>query len=48
VIGYLVAIGVKAPLWPFAVAIGLVAVSALAGSLIYRERPGPGEQQVGH
>lgn len=47
-IGYLVAIGIKAPLWPFAAALGLVAVSGLAGSLIYREHPGTGERQVGH
>jgi hypothetical protein len=47
-IGYLVAIAAKATLWPFGVALGLVAVSQLAGWLVYREHPGPGGQQVGH
>ena len=47
-IGYLVAVAAKATLWPFAVALGLVAVAQLAGWIIYRDHPDAGEQQVGH
>jgi hypothetical protein len=47
-IGYLVAVAVKAPLWPFAIALGLAGVSQLAGWVIYREHPDGGPQQVGH
>ncbi len=36
-IGYLVAVAVKAPLWPFAILLGLLAIAFLAGWLIYRE-----------
>jgi hypothetical protein len=47
-IAYLVAIAIRATLWPFAVAIGLVAVSQVAGWVIYRDRPDGREQQAGH
>jgi len=48
-IGYLVAIAAKATLlWPFGVALGLVAVSQLAGWVLYRNHPDAGEQPVGH
>jgi hypothetical protein len=42
------AVAAKATLWPVVILIGLIPVSLLAGWMLYRERPGPGEQQVGH
>ena len=47
-VGYLVAVGARASLWPLAVGLGLIGVTSLVGSAIYREHPGAGKQQVGH
>jgi hypothetical protein len=43
-IAYIVAISARVTLWPWAVLLGLMAISFIAGQLIYGERSaGPGE-----
>jgi L-alanine-DL-glutamate epimerase-like enolase superfamily enzyme len=48
VTAFLAAIAARATLWPFEIFITVPAVTFLAGWLIYREHPGPGEQQARH
>jgi len=43
-----VAVAVKATLWPIAVLVALLPLTLLAGWVLYREHPGGREQQVGH
>jgi L-alanine-DL-glutamate epimerase-like enolase superfamily enzyme len=47
-VAYLVAALAKATLWPFTIFLAMAGVAFLAGWVIYRERPGSREQQVGH
>ena len=43
-----VAVAVKATLWPIAVLVALLPLTLLAGWVLYREHPGGRERQVGH
>jgi hypothetical protein len=44
----IVAVAVKATLWPVLLLVGLLPVTLLAGWVLYREHPDGREQQVGH
>jgi hypothetical protein len=44
----IVAVAVKATLWPVLVLVGLLPLTLLAGWVLYREHPDGREQQVGH
>jgi hypothetical protein len=44
----IVAVAVKATLWPVLVLVGLLPLTILAGWVIYREHPGAGEQPTGN
>ena len=44
----IVAVAVKATLWPVLVLVGLLPLTLLAGWAMYREHPDGREQQVGH
>jgi hypothetical protein len=47
-VAFLVASAAKAtPLWPFALFLAIPGVAFLAGWAVYRDHPGPGEQQIG-
>src|ERR1700733_7897431 len=43
-----VAVAVKATLWPIAVLVALLPLTLLEGWVLYREHPGGRERQVGH
>jgi hypothetical protein len=45
---FIVAVATKTTLWPFAILVPLPVLSLVVGGLIYRDRPGGREQQIGH
>jgi len=47
-IAFLIAFAAKATIWPFLLFLTIPCATSFAGWLIYRERPGAGEQHAGH
>jgi len=47
-VAFLVAVAVKATLWPFAIFLAVLPLAVLAGWVMYRERGGGREHQAGH